>query len=72
MTPFGTLNGVNFEPILTLIRIPVRARAYNDLHQHPGCVKNSIKMGSILMLVLTAPESGSMDPDLMLVLTHPF
>ena len=48
-----------FEPILTLIRIPVRARAYNDLYQHPGCVKNSIKIGSILMLVLTAPESGS-------------
>ena len=38
----------------------VRARAYNDLYQHPGCVKNSIKIGSILMLVLTAPESGSL------------
>ena len=26
-------------------------RAYNDLHQHQGCIKNSIKMGSHLMLV---------------------
>ena len=25
-------------------------RAYNDLHQHQGCIKTSIKMGSHLML----------------------
>ena len=46
----------HFAPSITII---VRARAYNDLHQHPGCVKNSIKWGPHLMLVLTAPESGS-------------
>ena len=41
------------------IPIIVRARAYNDLYQHQGCVKTSIKWDPILMLVLTAPESGS-------------
>ena len=36
--------------------IIVRARAYNDLHQHQGCIKISIKMGSHLMLFLIAPN----------------
>ena len=37
----------------------VRARAYNDLHQHPECIKIGIKWGPYLMLVLIASESGS-------------
>ena len=53
--PDGTSDPAHFA---LRIPIPVRARAYRDLYQHPGCVKNSIKWGPHLMLVLTAPESG--------------
>ena len=31
-------------------------RAYNDLHQHQGCIKTSIKMGSPFDAVLIAPN----------------
>ena len=46
----------HFDPI---IPTPIRARAYNDLYQHPECIKNSIKWNPNLMLVLIASESGS-------------
>ena len=47
----------------------VRARAYNDLHQHQGCIKTSIKWDPILMLFLIAPNLDPRYPDLMLVFT---
>ena len=52
----NTSDPVHCAPEDTLI-YPVRARARTMIvHQHQGCVKNSIKLGPNLMLVLTAPN----------------